>query len=116
MKELLEGLEAINKIASGPLNLNSAIARRKLKSELVRILFYIANGYQGPHPWGLLARPIYPEISPLPVKDKNAGKEMRELVESLMDKSYWDQFVRILLRELKTKLEDSAKKTKKEKK
>lgn len=113
MQNLVKQLKRLNKIAAGPLNLNSAVARKKLRSEIVRILYYLAAGYGGPHPWGMLARPIYPEVSPLPVKDKNAGKAMREMIESLMEQSYWDQFVRILLRELKTKLEKASKGNKK---
>ena len=103
--QLLQVSKKLRKVA-GTLDLNSQIARKKLRSEIVRILFYMAQGYGGPHPWGLLARPIYPEISPLPVKDKKAGKETREAIEELMKKGYWDQFIRILLRELKTKLKD----------
>jgi len=105
---MLKTAKKLRKVA-GVLDLNSQIARKKLRSEIVRILYYLSTSYSGPHPWGLLARPIYPEVSPLPIKDKNAGKETREAIEELMKKGYWDQFIRILLREVKTKLDKQSK-------
>ncbi len=101
----IKKLAKIEKTSKSRLDFNSAITRRKLRSEIVRILFYLYMGYEGPHPWGRVARPIYPETHPLPLRDKNAGKEVRESIEKIMDDSYFEQWIRVLLRTVKNKIE-----------
>ena len=91
--------------------LNSSLARDKLRSELVRILFYMHEGYNTVNPWGIKNRPQYPERTPISVVDKNAGKEVREALEKLMKDSKWDSLLRQLLKAVKElKIEKKVKK------
>ena len=83
---------------------NSSLVRTKFKSELVRILYYIAIGMQGPHPWGIASRPQPPERLPLQVKDKTAGKYTRETLEKFINNPRWDSWIRQLLKEAKKEL------------
>jgi len=115
-KKMRYGLDkkvgSIVKIANT--DLNSSLIRTKFKSEIVRTLFFIAMGYSFPNPWGIAARPIYPERTPLPIKDKNAGKEPREAIEKLINGSKYDGWIRQLLRDIKDGLvvKPSKKRTK----
>jgi len=83
---------------------NSATVRNKVKSEMVRILYYMAQNFEGPHPWGIASRLMPPRSLPLPLKDKNAGKHTREVLEKLINDSKWDSRIRQLLREAKDNL------------
>lgn len=84
--------------------LNTERCRTKLKSDIGRLLYYMAVGYDGPHPWGSMARPPYPEFSPLVVKDIHAEKQTRETIEKFMNDPEWTQLIGRLLRELNRKL------------
>jgi hypothetical protein len=64
----------------------------------------MAQGYNGPHPWGSIARPAYPEFSPVPVKNSSAELELREAIEKVLEDPQWDAICRRLLREMDRKI------------
>lgn len=88
---------------------NSSLIRTKFKSEIVRILYYLIVGSQGPHLWGIQNRIQPPERSPLPLKDPNACKVTRETLEKLVNSSSWDSWIRQLLRAAKDELTKASK-------
>lgn len=77
------------------------IRYKKFRSELHRLLYYWLEGYATKeHPWGIKGRPPFPETTPLPLTDKKAGKEVRELLLEKLEKGQWDAALRRLLREI----------------
>lgn len=76
----------------------------KFTSEMVRSVYYMSLGYVGPHPWGPLARPPYPEFSPLPVKDEEAEPELRKAIDKVISSSRWSVVLKRLLREIEKEL------------
>lgn len=60
---------------------NSSSRLDKLMDEMLRTFYYSFRGYEGPHPWGLIARPPYPEYRPLKVKDETAGAPYRVVIQ-----------------------------------
>lgn len=57
---------------------------RKLSDDLTRMFYYTFRGYNGPHPWGMKARPPSPEYQPLKVVDPDAGAPYRQVIEKHM--------------------------------
>ena len=107
LRKVASGLKEVASLKTAKPKLNSLStdrARVKFKSELVRILYYIARGYEGPHPWGISGRPPYPERSPVPLKDSGAESELRESIEEFLADSQWDTVIRRMLRELNRKI------------
>lgn len=107
LRKVASGLKevATQKTAKPKYNsLSTERARVKFKSELLRVLYYMAQGYSGPHPWGAAARPPYPEQSPLQLKDAGAETELRETIEKFLNDSRWDSTLGRLLRELNRKI------------
>jgi hypothetical protein len=88
-----------------PLQLwNSSYRLDKLIDELTRTYYYTFRGYEGPHPWGLQARPPYPEYRPLPLKDPVGGSPYRTVIqEHLRSPQVRQRFLRTLY-ELRTLL------------
>jgi hypothetical protein len=84
--------------------LNTEQSKIKFRSELVRLLYYMAVGYNGPHPWGNSARPPFPEFSPLSLKDAGAEKQVRDTIEKMLSDPEWSFILSKLLRELNRKL------------
>ncbi len=72
----------------------------KFRSELQRILYYWIEGYDADHPWGIMARPPFPETIPLSIKDPKAGKETRDIIQDKLQEGRWSTNLRNLLREI----------------
>lgn len=101
-----EAFEQLNKIASkAKYNiLSTEKFKAKFKSELIRTLYYMLVGYEGPHPWGVSAKPAYPEYSPLPVRNKACGKQAREAVESLISSRDFEVMCKKILADMDKKV------------
>lgn len=54
----------------------------KLTDDLLRTFYYTFRGYEGPHPWGIRAKPPLPEYRPLKVVDPQAGATYRVIIEN----------------------------------
>lgn len=80
--------------------------RRKIKSELERILYYVLVGYGGPHPWGSKARPPHPELEPLQIIDQEAGKEIREAIQSVVNEPRFSSQLKLMLIEIDKRIKD----------
>jgi hypothetical protein len=101
LQYISDKLRSISKEANYK-DFNSSLTREKFKSEIVRILYYMYCGYNStPHPWGLKNRPQFPERLPLPIIDKEVGKDVRKALENLINSSKWDSWIRQLLKAAK---------------
>lgn len=102
----VEAFENLNKVASKkkyPV-LSTEKLRAKFKSELIHTLYYMLVGYEGPHPWGVTAKPAYPEHNPLPLRNKECGKHVREAVEAVISSRDLDVICKKILAEMDKKV------------
>ncbi len=102
----VEAFEQLNKVASKAKynKLSSEKLRAKFKSELVRTLYYMLVGYKGPHPWGVSAKPAYPEYNNLPIRNRECGRHVREAMESLISSRDLDAICKKILAEVDKKV------------